>query len=645
MFVVTSRCRTSPHCPSRARTHFLGVRISTLAAAIAALLWVSKALALPPSQAEEADPRLRVCCPLGFDLPLRVGPLALPARLGNVVEAGRIGHHRYLRRSVFDEINGLVYTCRGGLLDLGHLRTAADLVGWLYVHLRRARATRGRVRLRGPDGAIELKVRPRATEETLRRIAAQVAFRLTVWHELVTFQGRRTVAAFPEGFSAFSPEDLVSDAWGARVGYDSILSPEAWDQAVDRAVDRVLRDLESRPLMDTRTALHALADRWWNPTRAVPESSLLQERRFEVSPPIPPLITSAVRACRGSSSATAVLPAHDEAGDPLESWYALRIPDAPGWASTSTTGEITGLTLKTLAAPARAATQPSNPSPRRSFANAQQAIRILPVRFFGGTVVHDTARAAFGVSIDGGRTETFGGDVTVLRLTTLLGPEDRGLVTHITGLRADALFFCREHDTENIHPPIAAWFQGCERGGLIGLGGRLLTAQIDGKTGRFVLQPIETHLAVDILQTAFSDGYFRHRLVAELGGAVETANQRVRDADLSVRGRATVHGLVRNRNQRFELSARVFVHQDVTESDDRGIESHLRLLFRTPSPPRQSDEPSWGQVELGAEFAFRRWTRPGSSLADDALPLGSSDRPNSWHAVLFVGFIAGGLTF
>ena len=38
-----------------------------------------------------------------------------------------------------------------------------------------------------------------------------------MWHELVTWAGRRTVSVFSEGFSAFSPEDLYSDLLGARL--------------------------------------------------------------------------------------------------------------------------------------------------------------------------------------------------------------------------------------------------------------------------------------------------------------------------------------------------------------------------------------------------------------------------------------------
>ena len=616
-------------------------------------------MALPPASAETTPPRLRVCCPLGFDLSILVGPFNLPARLGNVVEAGRIGHHRYRRRSVFDEVNGLIYTCHGGLLDLGHLRTAADLAGWLYVHLRRARVRGDRLRLTGPDGPFELDIDRNTPPEALRRIAAQVAFRLTVWHELATFYGHRTVATFPEGFSAFSPEDLVSDAWGARVGYHAILSPEPWDLAVERLVTRLLTELKSRPLEDTRRALRAFSERWWDPTRAVPEPELLRARRFDVSLPIAPLRTDAVEACRGHAPRAAVLPSSDATGTTLERWYTLRMVDdknvLPAFETTKTATAIanrrptvTARSLEALAAAARDRAQPNPPNtatPPRSYAAAQQGIRVLPIRLFGGVTVQGTTRPAVGISLDGGRAETFGGDITVVHFSTLLGPPGRGLVTYVTGLRADALFFCRERDTGRTYPPIAAWFQTCARGSLLGIGGRLLTVQIDGRTGRLVVQPLEAHLALDLLQTTFSDDYFRHRLVLEWGSSVETAKSRGEDADLSVRGRATMVGLIRSEDQRFELSARALIHQDVTEAPDRGVEARLRMLVRTPRPPRHSDEPAWGQFELGAEIAFVHWTRPRSSLADDALPLGADSHPTAWHAVLFVGFAAGGLTF
>ena len=69
--------------------------------------------------------RLRPCCGFGSSLRVRVGAVNIPGvSIGNIRSADDIGRHTYdAGRSAQDQIagserNGLVYTCRGGFIDI-----------------------------------------------------------------------------------------------------------------------------------------------------------------------------------------------------------------------------------------------------------------------------------------------------------------------------------------------------------------------------------------------------------------------------------------------------------------------------------------------------------------------------------------------
>ena len=53
------------------------------------------------------------------------------ATLGtNFLDINTLGRHSY--ENSFSEKNGIVYTCRGGHIDIAHLRIGADNVRYLY---------------------------------------------------------------------------------------------------------------------------------------------------------------------------------------------------------------------------------------------------------------------------------------------------------------------------------------------------------------------------------------------------------------------------------------------------------------------------------------------------------------------------------
>ena len=96
-----------------------------------------------------APTHLRPCCIFGHDLKVQLGAIGLPlAEVNNLVAATDLGEHVYngglvspkhgVREGFLtDEENGLVYTCRGGFVDIAHVR---DYVDWtLFIGAQIAR--------------------------------------------------------------------------------------------------------------------------------------------------------------------------------------------------------------------------------------------------------------------------------------------------------------------------------------------------------------------------------------------------------------------------------------------------------------------------------------------------------------------------
>lgn len=91
---------------------------------------------LPPPES------LRPCCAFGYDLHVRAAGIPIPMyQIGNVLTLGTLGKHHY-NDSAFgavknllglsEEQNGLIYTRRGGFIDIAHVRDTADNTFYLF---------------------------------------------------------------------------------------------------------------------------------------------------------------------------------------------------------------------------------------------------------------------------------------------------------------------------------------------------------------------------------------------------------------------------------------------------------------------------------------------------------------------------------
>ena len=168
---------------------------------------------------------------------MRMGSAPYPRTNGylDALDPAHLGPHRYDSFIPYldaEKSRGIVYTCRGGFIDLSHARHVSDWSRFIALRVRRAIA-RGddhftntgtdhsslEFRLHYPDWWKQLSAPERAelTDALALRIGQQAAYALQTYHELQTWYGYRYIPFFAEWDSAFCYDDMVSHLVGVRM--------------------------------------------------------------------------------------------------------------------------------------------------------------------------------------------------------------------------------------------------------------------------------------------------------------------------------------------------------------------------------------------------------------------------------------------
>lgn|GEM_PF-3501084 len=255
------------------------MRIQLPSLRIVAGLGLVAAGALLPGCSGESTPRVRVGA-LPFPGPLTLYSTADPSKLGpHYYDDWSSRPRRPQEGSV-----GIVYTSRGGFLDLSHVRESADWVRYIsgialpllmadsqdiaaatWVH-QDAVYTLG---IRPPEWFSELSRDERADRagELSADIAAAATYLLMNWHEVATWHGWSTVPLVSERRSAFTWDDGVSHLVGIEVGRRVVRAgwrsgPE-YDRAIAETLSAELRRLDARSPRETDAAAEAVKGLWW----------------------------------------------------------------------------------------------------------------------------------------------------------------------------------------------------------------------------------------------------------------------------------------------------------------------------------------------------------------------------------------------
>ncbi|PHM36722.1 conserved hypothetical protein [Xenorhabdus innexi] len=255
---------------------------------------------LPPIKAPEG---LRACCAFGYDLKVKALGLSVPIyRIDNIVEADKLGEHHYndsflgASAEVFGVSNekvGLLYTEKGGFIDISHVRDTADytlyLFSQIYAHL-------GQQWILDLDNELAARkihffaftppTDPAERYTLSAYLAAKLAFQLAAWHEIAQWYGYQSVPGFSEAISAFSPEDLYSNLLGARLALTLILqgqvsSVNQFSAAIANILPIALNELGAYNKSGTKKMFDQVDGLWWNSYQSIPQKFLVLRRNYE----------------------------------------------------------------------------------------------------------------------------------------------------------------------------------------------------------------------------------------------------------------------------------------------------------------------------------------------------------------------------
>ncbi len=259
---------------------------------------------------------LRPCCAFGMDLTVRW--IGVPVFfMPNMTELKALGRHQYdngmltlqSNGKFFGmENNGLVYTCRGGFIDIAHVRDVADMTFFLAMRLIAALpgpvdiefatldAKRVRVHVEVPASLLALYGR----FTVAATIAEYLGYQQSTWHELAQWWGYESARGYSEQVSAFSPEDFYSNALGARLGglavrHKVFRSREDYNAGIDTWLAAALKLLHEVPTSSGRAAMGAIDGVWWSSKFMLPDNQAVPRRNFNVESPIHPWLLAEMK--------------------------------------------------------------------------------------------------------------------------------------------------------------------------------------------------------------------------------------------------------------------------------------------------------------------------------------------------------------
>jgi len=258
------------------------------AATITTIALQAKAPIFPTSLPDPKPHRIiRTCCSFGTDMQL----FAIPGvKLTETTSLEKIGPHHYLGDA--SEENGIIYSRRGGFIDMAHLRDQSDWTAYLYSQMleNKKKGTLSMVLGReGGEKTLNVIIPSNFDNLDMIHLAGKIAYDLSVWHEIATWFGASTIPFVPERYSSFSIEDPYSNLLGVTIGMQALQSELPYEQAVTQTIKRYLKDLDAvSNEAETYLAMEAVRDIWWTRDKKLPSSKVLLQRQLQVYPCLKP---------------------------------------------------------------------------------------------------------------------------------------------------------------------------------------------------------------------------------------------------------------------------------------------------------------------------------------------------------------------
>jgi hypothetical protein len=214
---------------------------------------------------------------LGARPRIRVGYLPTPT-LGTVFRNPQdLGRHGY--KPNWSETNGLVYTCKGGHIDIGHSRKAIDWTAFLAAKtfkqimknetdfsFRLYEPSLYTVRITYPQNWQNLS---QADKENIAndvsiKLGQYFAFSATTWHEIITWFGFKSKGFEPEHPSAFTWEETFSNLFGVHVATLALQDAQhTFNEAVTFVLIEELQKLDVQSGHISKRASKSVRGKWF----------------------------------------------------------------------------------------------------------------------------------------------------------------------------------------------------------------------------------------------------------------------------------------------------------------------------------------------------------------------------------------------
>jgi hypothetical protein len=194
------------------------------------------------------------------------------------IDCSDLGKHHY-SYSYWDN-GGIAYTCRGGHIDVDHVKIAADNTKYLsekaYSHLMKGDReftfglnvdpSKYYVRLEYPAGWENLpkNQKQQISKEVSVELGAYLTYTMVSWHEILTWYGFHTLGFLPEFPSAFSWEDSYSNLIGTRLGVEALKNESrSYDDSMTALIKLELEYLGVQPKEISRYASEKMRGKWY----------------------------------------------------------------------------------------------------------------------------------------------------------------------------------------------------------------------------------------------------------------------------------------------------------------------------------------------------------------------------------------------
>ena len=239
-----------------------------------------KAPAFTAKELQKVPPRIiRTCCAFGTDLKMVGIPLV---RYSEVGDPTQIGAHVYLGDNT--ENNGILYTINGGFIDLGHLRDIADWTAFLYATIDQHKGEPYELKLgyEGGKKSLALNIPDDISQSDALQIAGNIAFQLSLWHEISTWFGASSIPMIKERYSSFSIEDNYSNLLGVLLAIDAIKSELDYETAMTQLLSKKLEELVVLPTFEDQIKAMRNADNvFFTSSRRIPSGKILLLHNFQ----------------------------------------------------------------------------------------------------------------------------------------------------------------------------------------------------------------------------------------------------------------------------------------------------------------------------------------------------------------------------